>query len=106
VDLAINVAGGDTLEPTVKAIRPGGRMVLVGARDAALSPLSARFMMRGLGISVSRVGSREHFEQMNRAIEGARLKPVIARVFPFDQAREAFDYFATARHVGKIVIQH
>ncbi len=105
VDWAVNIAGGDTVESMVKATRPGGRMVLVGFREGAMDKLSSNFMVRGLNIHVTRVGSREHFEQMNRAISAAKIRPVIDRVFDFEEAAAAFDYFAQASHVGKVVIR-
>jgi NADPH:quinone reductase-like Zn-dependent oxidoreductase len=45
------------------------------------------------------------FEAMNRAISAAQMKPVIDKVFPFEEAREAFGYLASAKHFGKIVIR-
>jgi len=44
------------------------------------------------------------FEDMNRAIAVNGLEPVIDRVFPFDQAREALRHLEGAGHVGKVVI--
>jgi NADPH:quinone reductase-like Zn-dependent oxidoreductase len=51
------------------------------------------------------VGSRDMFEAMNRAIEVSRLQPVIDRVFEFEEARAAYEYLASAQHVGKVVIR-
>ena len=53
------------------------------------------------GISV---GSTQMFEAMNRAIEFNALKPVIDKVFAFDDAAAAYRYMAAAAHFGKIVI--
>jgi NADPH:quinone reductase-like Zn-dependent oxidoreductase len=41
---------------------------------------------------------------MNRAIAVNRLRPTIDRVFPFDEALEAFRYYETGNAFGKIVI--
>ena len=43
---------------------------------------------------------------MNRAIAVNRLKPIIDRVFPFEQVVEAFRYYENAQPFGKIVISH
>lgn len=51
------------------------------------------------------VGSRSMFEQMNNAIALHRLKPVIDRVFPFEEAPEAFRYLEKGGHVGKVCIR-
>ncbi|WP_376768191.1 zinc-binding dehydrogenase [Paenibacillus alginolyticus] len=43
---------------------------------------------------------------MNRAIAAHRVKPVIDRVFSFDEAKEAFSYFKEASNFGKVIIRH
>jgi NADPH:quinone reductase-like Zn-dependent oxidoreductase len=52
------------------------------------------------------VGSRADFEGMNRAIALHRLHPVIDRVFRFADAPDAYRYFESRAHFGKIVINH
>jgi NADPH:quinone reductase-like Zn-dependent oxidoreductase len=52
------------------------------------------------------VGSRAQVVAMNRAIEVNRLKPVIDRVFPFEEAVNAFRYYQAGQFFGKIVIKH
>jgi NADPH:quinone reductase-like Zn-dependent oxidoreductase len=106
VDLAVNIAGGDSFDMSVKAVRQSGRLVMVGQRDGGLENINGRFMERGLNIHCTRVGSRENFEHMNRALEATNIKPVIDRVFHFDEAPAAFEYFASAKHIGKVVISH
>jgi NADPH:quinone reductase-like Zn-dependent oxidoreductase len=45
------------------------------------------------------------FEAMNRAIAASGLRPVVDRVFPFEEAREALRYLESGAHFGKIVIR-
>ena len=52
------------------------------------------------------VGSREMFADMNAAIDTNGLDPLIDRVFPFEQAADAYAYLASAAHIGKVVIAH
>jgi NADPH:quinone reductase-like Zn-dependent oxidoreductase len=106
-DWTVATAGGETLEGCVSATRPGGALVLVGVRsgDTRARP-GWNFSLRGVSVHSTRVGNRDHFEAMNRAIAANTLRPVIDRVFGFDEAVAAFDYFAAARHVGKVVIRH
>ena len=54
------------------------------------------------GISV---GSTQMFEAMNRAVALHQLRPVVDRVFPFAEAREALRHMESAAHFGKIVIR-
>lgn len=65
----------------------------MGARDLKQFPL--------VGIYV---GARDIFEAMNRAIALHKLRPVVDRVFPFGEAREAFRYMQSDAHFGKICI--
>jgi NADPH:quinone reductase-like Zn-dependent oxidoreductase len=51
-------------------------------------------------------GSRSDLEDLNRAIAAHRLRPVIDRVFPFEEAPAAASYMANGAQFGKIVISH
>ena len=51
------------------------------------------------------VGSGEMFDAMNRAIGSAAIRPVIDRVFDFEEAAQAYTTLQSAQHVGKIVIR-
>ena len=59
---------------------------------------------KGVTLQGMFVGSREMFEEMNRAIERHGLRPVIDRAFPFADAPAAYRHFAGRRHFGKVVI--
>jgi len=52
-----------------------------------------------------RVGSREMFVDMNRAISASQLRPVIDRVFQFDEAPAALEHLASGKHFGKVCIR-
>ena len=51
------------------------------------------------------VGSKSMFEEMNRAVEVGKLRPVVDRVFDFAEAREAMQYMQSGAHFGKVVIR-
>jgi len=111
VDVVIDVIGTSFWGDTIPATRENGRMSLVGSMDGWGEGTGGGSMqslfMRGLQIYPTRVGSREHFVQMVRAIGAHKLHPVIDRIFDFDDAAGAFDYniFGGGR-IGKIVIRH
>ena len=50
------------------------------------------------------VGSAEDLQSMVDAITVNRMKPVIDRVFPFEQAKQAFSHMASGAHFGKVAI--
>jgi NADPH:quinone reductase-like Zn-dependent oxidoreductase len=106
VDHVVEVGGSGTLEKSIQAVRYGGRISLIGVLTGftgAINPqpiLGKSIVLQGIY-----VGSREMFEAMNRAIAQAQLKPVIDRVFPFTEARAAYDYLQSGSHFGKVVIR-
>jgi NADPH:quinone reductase-like Zn-dependent oxidoreductase len=107
-DRIIEVGGASTFGQSLRAARVGGVIAQIGvlsgsamSESVSLTPILHK-QLRVQGIYV---GSRAMFEQMNAAIERARLHPVIDRVFDFDQAREAFLHLQSASHFGKIVIR-
>ncbi|NEW75257.1 zinc-dependent alcohol dehydrogenase family protein [Streptomyces rhizosphaericus] len=106
VDHVVEVGGAGTLPQSLEAVRVGGRISLIGVlsrpRDGGADPSSV--LLKGVTLQGMFVGSREMFEQMNRAIEHHRLRPVVDRAFPFAEAPAAYRYFAGRGHFGKVVI--
>jgi D-arabinose 1-dehydrogenase-like Zn-dependent alcohol dehydrogenase len=56
-------------------------------------------------VTAYHTGSRADFEEMNRFLEGHGIHPVIDRVFEFEEADEAFDFFENGDYMGKLVIR-
>ena len=105
VDLVVEVGGAGTLEQSVKAVRIGGQISLIGVLSGGIQEFNViPVLMQNIRIQGVIVGHREMFERMNRAIEVAQMHPVVDRVFAFDQAKEAFEYMAAGSHFGKICI--
>ncbi|HEV3260736.1 MAG TPA: NAD(P)-dependent alcohol dehydrogenase [Gemmataceae bacterium] len=106
VDHIVEVGGAGTLGQSLKAVRTGGRISLIGVLTGGtgqVNPLPV--LMKGVRVQGIFVGSREMFEAMNRAIALHKLRPVVDRVFPFAEAVEAYRYLESAAHFGKIVIR-
>ncbi len=61
-------------------------------------------MMKGGSLHGIFVGDRALFEQMNAGINANGIKPVIDKVFPFAQAKDAFRHQASGDFIGKVVI--
>jgi NADPH:quinone reductase-like Zn-dependent oxidoreductase len=104
VDHVVEIGGAGTLARSINALRTGGTISLIGILSGAgkIDPMPLLFKhARVQGIMV---GSREMFEAMNRAMAVNRVHPVIDRVFPFDQAREAYRYLESGAHFGKVCI--
>ncbi|WP_337186894.1 NAD(P)-dependent alcohol dehydrogenase [Phenylobacterium sp.] len=106
VDCVVEVGGPATVGESLRAVRPGGEVVLIGFLSEA-NPGIDYFLLKGSNAIVRSigVGDRAALEDLVRAWSGAGLSPVIDRVFGFDEAREAFAHLQAARHVGKIVVR-
>lgn len=105
VDHVIELGGAGTLQKSLDAVRYGGRISLIGVLtgfEGQVNPWP--IIARSLSVQGIYVGNREHMEAMLRAIELSRLQPVIDRVFPFANARAAFEHMAAGAHFGKIVV--
>jgi len=106
VDHVVEVGGAGTLGQSLRAVRMGGTISLIGnlagSSTELLLPLVFMQRVRLQGILV---GPRESFEAMNRAIAAHRLHPVIDRTFPLEEARAAFEHMAAGGHFGKICIR-
>jgi len=106
VDLVVEVGGVGTLNESIRAIRTGGTIafigVLAGPPPTELRlPLMVMQQQRLQGVTV---GSVEDLQAMCDAIAINKMKPVIDKTFPFDQAAEAFRYMASGSHFGKVAI--
>ncbi|MFI6497821.1 NAD(P)-dependent alcohol dehydrogenase [Nonomuraea typhae] len=102
-DRVIDVAG--LLEQSLKAVAVAGHVACVGFVSDTAAPLDPRTLFAsGATVRAVAVGSRAQFLAMNRTIETHRLRPVIDRVFPFDQAPDAYRYYASGQALGKVVI--
>jgi NADPH:quinone reductase-like Zn-dependent oxidoreductase len=107
-DRIIEVGGAGTFGQSLRATRVGGMIAQIGILSGAATsePLALTpILHKQLHVQGIYVGSRAMFEEMNAAIAKATLRPVIDRVFGFDQVREAFLHMQSASHFGKIVIR-
>jgi NADPH:quinone reductase-like Zn-dependent oxidoreductase len=106
VDHVVEVGGAGTLPRSMRAVRMAGTVSVIGVLAGVSQELSViPMLMKGLRLQGLMVGSRAMFEAMNRAIEARALRPVIDRVFPFAEARQALAHMESGAHFGKIVIE-
>jgi len=105
VDHVIELGGAGTLQRSLKAVKMGGHVAVIGvlAGNGEFDPLL--IIMKAIRLQGIFVGSREMFEQMNKFIEKQQIRPVIDRVFEFENTLEAFKFMESGSHFGKIVIK-
>jgi NADPH:quinone reductase-like Zn-dependent oxidoreductase len=105
-DHIIEVGGPGTLARSMNAVRVGGRISVIGlltGGEGTVNPmpiLGKQIQVQGIF-----VGSREMFEALNRAMVLHQLRPVIDRVFSFDEAHAALRHLESGAHFGKVVIR-
>jgi NADPH:quinone reductase-like Zn-dependent oxidoreductase len=108
VDRVVETFGPDTIEQSMRASALHGHIILLITRSPTKAAIEISGGAWASSLTTIRrvfVGSRASFEAMNRAIDAARLRPVIDRVFAFEEAREAYRYFMQGKLFGKVVIK-
>ena len=105
LDLIVDVGGGGTLDASLRVIRPGGTIALIGVLDGASATLNLPLaVMRQVRLQGVTCGSRETFEAMLRAVTAHGIDPVIDTRYTFATVRQAFERMEANAHVGKIII--
>jgi len=106
-DMIFELGGEKTLPQSLRCIRPGGTLAMIGV-------LTGGEMATSLGLIVTRqvrlqgitVGHRDGFEAMLRAFEQHQLRPVVDRVFAFDELKQAMAHLKSGAQFGKVCIAH
>ncbi|MFO0966490.1 MAG: NAD(P)-dependent alcohol dehydrogenase [Gemmataceae bacterium] len=105
-DHVVEVGGAGTLAKSLRAVRMGGRISLIGVLSGAAGTVNPiPILMKNVRVQGIFVGSRAMFEDMNRAIAQHKLKPMIDRTFAFDKLPEALAHMESGGHFGKIVVR-
>jgi NADPH:quinone reductase-like Zn-dependent oxidoreductase len=104
VDHVVEVGGQGTLAQSMQAIGFNGEIALIGvlSREGNVTPRDMMFKagrMRGIF-----VGSAAMARSLNTAIDANGVKPVVDRVFGFDDAKAAYAYHSSPALFGKVVI--
>src|SRR5215467_2908986 len=105
VDHVVELGGAGTINKSLRAVRLGGRISVIGALTGGAGDVTTvSILMKNIRVQGIFVGSRAMFEDMNRAISLHKMQPFVDRVFRFDEAREALRHIESASHFGKICL--
>jgi NADPH:quinone reductase-like Zn-dependent oxidoreductase len=105
VDHIVEVGGPGTLARSLRAIRIGGKITLIGVLSGAADINPMLIFSRRANVQGISVGSAQMFGAMNRAIGVNNLKPIIDKVFSIDDTPAAYHCLQSAWHFGKIVVR-
>ncbi len=105
VDAVIESVGEPTWGTSLRAVRPGGAVVVAGATAGANPPADlARIFWRQIRVLGSTMGSLGEFMSLLKFVERSHINPLIDRVYPLAQARAAFERMAAGEQAGKLVL--
>jgi alcohol dehydrogenase len=106
VDVVINFTGGDTWVPSIRTLRPGGRLLTCGATAGFDPKEDIRYIWRReVDIMGSNGWDRNDLLALIERVQTGRLDPVIDRIFPLEHARDALAHMQTRAVLGKILVQ-
>jgi len=124
-DVVLNSQDGETLEKSLKVLKPGGKMISISgppdvsfAKEAGLSWLMKLVLFflsnkvkrkaKQLNVGYSFLFMRADGKQLGEIsslIEKGAIRPVIDTIFPFEQTNEALSYVESGRSKGKVVVK-
>ena len=105
VDHAVEVGGPGTINKTLQAVRFGGSISLMGVLTGFEDKVDTLSILRkNIKIQGTYVGSVAVMSDMIRAIDVNGMKPVVDRVFDFEEAGDALRFQESGGHFGKVVI--
>jgi len=105
-DFIMEVGGGGTIQESMRAVRIGGHIAIIGVVAGAGEPFNpAALIGNSAKLQGLSVGSRDMFEAMCRAIALRGIKPVVDKIFPFTEVGAAFKAMQGGEHFGKIVLE-
>ena len=105
VDLAVDSAGAPALDPTLRSLRKGGRLVVAGATAGAVAEVDVRRLFwNQIEVVGSTMASNTDFSNMLGFIVGRDIRPVIDREFSLEDGRSALQYLADHKQFGKLIL--
>lgn len=105
VDLVFDHVGPDTFEANMKAVKWGGRIVICGSTTGGEVKLNLRALFfKRISLIGSTMGPMADQLAVWKMLCEGKLKPVVDRVFPVSQVRQAHEYMESRKAFGKVVL--
>jgi NADPH:quinone reductase-like Zn-dependent oxidoreductase len=124
-DMVLGTLRGDEIKKSIDILKPGGKIIsLVGPLDAAFASsrrlnVVLKFLFSLMSRKIMRLADKRditysflfvrsdgrQLSEIGDLLQSEQIHPVIDKVFPFDQAKDALDYLAQGRTKGKVVVQ-
>jgi NADPH:quinone reductase-like Zn-dependent oxidoreductase len=105
VDLVVDNVGRATLATSMKVVARGGRIVIIGNTSGPLAEIDIRYVFsKQISIIGSTMGTHQDFREVTALLWSGKLRPVIDRVMPLRDGREAYALMERGEQFGKIVL--
>ncbi len=105
VDVVVEHVGTATWDESLASLAPAGRLVTCGATTGYDAKIDLRFLFsRQLSLLGSYMGTKDELQTVMKLVAAGRLKPVVDRVFPLEEAAAAHAYLEAGRQFGKVVL--
>lgn len=105
VDVVFESVGEKTWQTSLALLRPHGRLVIAGSTSGEKGELNlSDLYVRQLTIIGARMGTKEEFEDILGLANEGKLRPIIDRIFPLQDAAQAHERMEQRQHIGKIVL--
>jgi NADPH:quinone reductase-like Zn-dependent oxidoreductase len=105
VDVVVDNVGKATLNTSMNAVVRGGRIVIIGNTSGPHAEIDIRYIFgKQISLIGSTMGTHQDFRDVTSLLWAGKLKPVIDRVMPMSQGREAYEIVEKGEHFGKIVL--
>jgi NADPH:quinone reductase-like Zn-dependent oxidoreductase len=106
VDVVVDNVGAATWDDSLRSLRRGGRLVICGATSGPQVGLDLRRLFwHHWSILGSTMGNAAEYAEVVRRLGKGELRPVVDRVYPLEQARDAFERLAKGEQLGKVVVE-
>jgi NADPH2:quinone reductase len=115
VDIVIDPVGGDRFTDSLRALREGGRLVVVGFTGGSIPEVKVNRLLLnntevvGAGWGAFVMGkpdiNREIGQEVNRLVDEGHVRPIVGARFPLDRAREALELIDGRGATGKVVLE-
>ena len=105
VDLVLETGGAGTLAQSLKSVKVGGRVSLIGVLSGTREPLNILpLLMKAVTVQGVVVGNRRHLDELISHCVTHQVRPFVEKTYPFHEAVSAFGYLASGHQFGKICI--
>ena len=105
VDVVINFTGGDTWVPSLRCLKRGGKLLVCGATAGYDPKEDLRYVW---SFEIKIIGSNSFYDDNLSAlmdlISEGKIKPVIDKVLPLEQAREGLRLIESREVIGKVIV--